>query len=465
MIRRILLTAALAAAPLAARAQSAGTAAAPPAPAAGLWQRDTLSGDWGGLRTRLAAQGVTVALIDSADLLANLAGGIKTGTGLENQALGQVDVDLDRLAGWTGGHLRVTGYAYDGHGLSESNVGTLLGVSDIEAPAPTLRIWELWLEQSAAGGAVALRAGLLALDSAGFAATVPGGLFIGSSIGFPAGLSGDLPGDGPAYPLSAPGVLLTLRPAARLRLMAAVLSGDASGGPGATFPLEAYPTGTVFSTSGGVLAITQAALTLGHAAAGDDVPATVKLGAWYDSSRHFTDLSTTDLSTTGLATTGLATTGAAPPRRYRGDWGVFGTIEGTLWRGAGAPDGGLSGFLRVTLSPPPSSLFDRYVDGGFVWKGLVPGRADDLAGLAVAYAHISDAARAADRAMQATDPAYPVRDEEMVLELTYQAAVAPWWVLQPVGQYWFHPGGGVPNPGGRLRRQAVVAGLRTDVTF
>jgi porin len=60
-----------------------------------------------------------------------------------------------------------------------------------------------------------------------------------------------------------------------------------------------------------------------------------------------------------------------------------------------------------------------------------------------------------------------VRSAETVVEATYQYQVAPWWLLQADFQYFFRPGGGIPNPaegGARIGNEAVV-GLRTVVTF
>lgn len=464
MRRHAALLAALAAAPFAAHAQSPENPAAAPAqppaqaqtqaqegpPPAGFWQRDALTGNWGGLRDALTQQGVTVALTDSADLLGNLAGGIRTGSVAENLLLGQVDADLAKLLGWQGGHLRVTAFDYAGRGLTFRYVGNLLGVSSIEAPTPSARLLELWLEQGTADGTAALRLGLIALDAAGFTTTAVGALFISPTFGFVAGVASNLPEGGPAYPLSAPGVLLTLKPADTFSVMAGVLAGDPAGGPGTTYPAESYPPGTVFSTSGGALAVAQATLALNQQDKAPGLPATFKLGGWYDSSRHFID---------------LATTGAAVPTAEHGDWGLWATAEGLLYRVPGSKDRGLSAFLRGTLSPPAASLIDRYADAGLVWKGPFPDRDGDQAGIAVAYAHVGASAQAADRARQAADPLIPIRNHEIGLEATYQAAVAPWWTLQPLLQYWIHPGGNVLNPDGGRRRDATVAGLRMQVTL
>jgi len=57
----------------------------------------------------------------------------------------------------------------------------------------------------------------------------------------------------------------------------------------------------------------------------------------------------------------------------------------------------------------------------------------------------------------------------MVLEVTYQARIAPWWVLQPDLQLVFHPGGHIPAPPPasvtRPISNALVVGLRSSITF
>ncbi|MEK7874702.1 MAG: hypothetical protein AAB325_00755, partial [Pseudomonadota bacterium] len=54
----------------------------PVAPAAEgpAWNADTLTGDWGGVRTNLSERGVTLEVVLKADVLSNLSGGLKRGT-------------------------------------------------------------------------------------------------------------------------------------------------------------------------------------------------------------------------------------------------------------------------------------------------------------------------------------------------------------------------------------------------
>ena len=61
----------------------------------------------------------------------------------------------------------------------------------------------------------------------------------------------------------------------------------------------------------------------------------------------------------------------------------------------------------------------------------------------------------------------PVRSAETVLELSYQAQLAPWLAVQPDFQYVFRPGGGIADPNQPTRRlgDAAILGVRTAITF
>jgi porin len=63
----------------------------------------------------------------------------------------------------------------------------------------------------------------------------------------------------------------------------------------------------------------------------------------------------------------------------------------------------------------------------------------------------------------------PIRGYEAVLEVTYEARIAPWWLLQPDLQLVFQPGGNEPAPPpapvGRPIPNALVIGIRSGITF
>jgi porin len=49
--------------------------------------------------------------------------------------------------------------------------------------------------------------------------------------------------------------------------------------------------------------------------------------------------------------------------------------------------------------------------------------------------------------------------------MTYQTQVTPWLLVQPDVQYIINPGGHVLNADSSVRRNALVFGLRSAITF
>jgi len=139
-------------------------------------------------------------------------------------------------------------------------------------------------------------------------------------------------------------------------------------------------------------------------------------------------------------------------------------------KGVSASLPGVTAFARIAYSPPDRNLIDLYVDGGIGVSGLVPGRAQDRFGMAVAYMRISGAARNLDRDTQFFNglPS-PVRSNETLLELIYEAHLKPGWLLAPYFQYVFRPSGGIPNPNdpSGLSRigDAAIFGVTTTLRY
>ena len=61
-----------------------------------------LTGDWGGVRSYLERNGITFTLNYTNDFLANIGGGIKPGAIGLGVFQPQLDLDLEKLAGWRG---------------------------------------------------------------------------------------------------------------------------------------------------------------------------------------------------------------------------------------------------------------------------------------------------------------------------------------------------------------------------
>src|SRR5262245_51303355 len=123
------------------------------------------NGDPSGIRKRLSERGIVYGLEYTADLLANVHGGLRTGTIYQGKLHGILTVDFDKLAGWNG----LSGFAnffqiHNTGRIRRDYVGGVNTIAAIEA-TPTIRLSELWLEQKFAGDKASLRAGQLAADS------------------------------------------------------------------------------------------------------------------------------------------------------------------------------------------------------------------------------------------------------------------------------------------------------------
>jgi porin len=434
-----------------------------PALAQGLFEQDTLTGNWGGLRKQLLDAGVQLGVQDIAETLSNPVGGIRQDTIYDGLVTASLDLDLDKLFKWPDATFHVDGYQISGRGLSEKAVGNLLTVSSIEA-LPATRLHDLWLQQSFLDSTVSLRIGQIGFDDE-FYISQYSAIFINSTFGCPDILSVDLPSGGPCYPFAAPGMRLRVAPTTALTFSVAVFNGDPAP-PGPGNPQVRNPSGTNFLIGeGGTLAVAELDYSFD---AKPDVPnplSDVKFGAWYDSD-GFPDLryDTLGVSLASPSSNGIPTT-------HDGDYGLYLIVDKMLWQPPKATSQGLDGFLRIGCAPPGDvNQIDLEVDTGLTYKGLVPSRQADVLGVALGYARIGGAARglAGDQSVF-TGIEQPARDYESVLEVTYQVNLAPWWILQPDLQFIFHPGGNVPAPLPAPQSEpipnAVVVGLRSAITF
>jgi porin len=435
------------------RAQpSPGPTQAPPAPAKskGLWERDKLLGDLGGLRARLSDAGIDLTLQETSEVLGNVTGGVHQGAVYEGATLMGVSVDTEKLLGLPGGTFNASAYQIHGHELSAENLDNLNLASGIEAPRST-RLFELWYEQSLLGGKAAVRVGQQAADQE-FMISQYAALFVNSSLGWPGLPAIDLPSGGPSYPFATPAVRLKLHPTDELTVLAGLYNGDpADNGSGTSFELNrgAFAIGEI-----------QYAINGGDHATG--LPGTYKLGAWYNSNEFADQRFAND----GLSLADPASDGV--PALHRGDWSIYAIADQMVYREPGTQDQGIGVFGRIMGAPGNRNEINFELDGGVTYKGIIAGRPNDTAGLGFVYTRISERASAldSDKATFSGSP-FPIRRNETVLELTYQAQVAPWWIVQPDFQYVFNPGGNIPNPDDPSQTigDAAILGLVTTITF
>src|SRR5271165_1300455 len=92
----------------------------------GLFERDRLTGDWGGMRKQLEDAGVAFGATDVSETLSNPSGGIRQLTIYQGLLDVSLNLDLEKLAKWPGATFYIDGYWISGRGLSRNAIDNLL---------------------------------------------------------------------------------------------------------------------------------------------------------------------------------------------------------------------------------------------------------------------------------------------------------------------------------------------------
>jgi len=168
------------------------------------------------------------------------------------------------------------------------------------------------------------------------------------------------------------------------------------------------------------------------------LPSTVRTGLWHHSDKNvWTELSANPNPTT-----------------FNQNYGIWTIVDQMIWKESESDDDdqGFGVFGQFSWAPGDRNLFQEYYGGGFVYKGLLPGRDHDLIGFGVASAMFSNGFRA-----QSAAAGDNVSRFETAYELFYKYQHSKFISLQPDIQY-------IANPGG-LYKDALVAGLRFEVVL
>jgi porin len=97
---------------------------------------DTLTGDWGGLRSAAAQNGYSFTGGLKVDALRS-RGGLRDGTKSVSHLDLKLAIDLEKAVGWEGGSALINVIRDAGHGLNDHHVASLMGVTNLEVPFPT----------------------------------------------------------------------------------------------------------------------------------------------------------------------------------------------------------------------------------------------------------------------------------------------------------------------------------------
>lgn len=393
----------------------------------------------------LADKGLNFGATYVADNIGNVSGGVARGAIHLGRFDFSVDADLDKLFGWTGGRFYANTYEIYGRGLSRNYIHNLATISETEA-LPDARLYNAYFEQSFFSDALNIRAGQQAADVEFFDSETDD-LFINGTFGWPAIKATNLPAGGPSPPIAVPGVRVKAALSDKITVFGAVFNGNAAR-PGDGDPQTRDSHGLAFRVNDPPWLIGQVRFDYDLNIGGHVLPGNFTPGGW----RHYGEFDDQRFTAQGSSIADPDGTGV--PAKLRGNFGIFAVVEQVLYRPPSVTDKGISASLpgvtafgRIAYSPPDRNLIDLYLDGGVGFVGFVPDRPRDRFGIAAAYMRISNAARNLDIDTQFFNglPS-PVRSNETLIEIIYEAHVRPGWLLAPYFQYVFRPSGGIPNP-------------------
>lgn len=404
-------------------------------------EQDYLLGTWGGRRTWLAEHGVDFEFVWFGAIPANLDGGIRTGAEYEGALMMLLNIDSEKLLGYHGGTFGASSlWIHNTKDFSEHYIGDLNKVSLLDFP-DTFRLWELYYEQKFLSDKVSLKFGQLAIDRdfilPEFYNSLAGITFLNQTFFYPtlAFNVWDIPGLPQGHhalastPYAAPGVRLRVDPSEHWVAQVGVYDG---------LPDTSYSgTRVNLNEAEGALIYAEVGYRLNQGKNDSGLKGNYKIGAYY----HTDDFQ--DIEQATLAVSGFP----VAIEQHSGTYGVYFLADQQLYLEQGPKDPasqGLTGFFRVAGAPSDRNLTQFGIDGGVVYKGMLPGRDWDTLGLAASYLEMSDDLADAFAAIDASG-ALPFRvrepDYEAVVELSYKAQLTAWWTLQPSLQYVFHPGG------------------------
>ena len=389
-----------------------------------------LTGDWGGVRSRLKQNGVEVFADYAAEVFGNPAGGRKPGLVFNALFRLALDVNLEKTAGWTDASFRLSGLYPHGTSGTLRDVGDASVYSSLDA-YDSLRLIDFWVEQRLFEGKAALKVGQMLVD-AEFGLTDAGALFINSSYGVPSPPITPMPFA--AYPVAALGIRLKVEPVKGLYGMAGVYDGNPSSGDfadptdGATATAKRHGTDWALRASEG----TFYAGEIGFQHSKGALPGALRLGLLHHSD-GFADVRK-DAATT-----------------HSGSTSGYYVLDQTLWQKTEGSKEGVSAFVRGTLAEEKTSFMSDSLQMGAVYTGLFSD--EDKLGVAFARNKFSPGQTTVIEGRE-YEPSC-----ETVAELTYQIPLKPYLRVQPDLQYIHRPGGTSALP------HAWVLGVRATVEF
>jgi porin len=370
-------------------------------------------------QNELIVTGIDLGAVFLGDYFSNLSGGIQNEGSFVDNIILNAGLDMNKLASINGMSLYFSSIGING-GTFLENTGALQGISNI-AGVNHWKVYEAWVEQAFFNDKVALLFGLYDLNSE-FDVRESSGIFINPSygIGFDFAQSGQ---NGPSiFPHTSLALRFKFSLTESFKIMAAVFDGV----PGS---LEnAKNLNVNWSQDEGALLATELIFTPLEKEFGKNY-SKYSIGGWY--------------YTSGFEK-------IIDGEKQQGNFGIYFIGEQFIYTESSSSEQGLALFGRFGIANSNFNPSDYSILGGINYTGLIPGRDEDIFGLACTSIHLANEFQNS----QESDSNF-----ETILELTYSFQLLDWLRLQPDVQYVFNP---VAAPHSAY---AFTAGIRAEIAF
>ena len=349
------------------------------------------------------------------DVFSNFRGGIKTGQGYLGLADLSLDIQFEQAGLWSGGQLFVGFQNTHGAMLTADFVGDIQVLSNIDNGDYSY-LFQLWYRQTI--GNLSLTVGRHDLNSE-FLASDLGGEYLNSSFG----IMGLAPINMPVsiFPKTGLGFIAGYDINDRVTIKSAIYDGD---------PLDLdrdrYSLDFRVGRDESFLSITE----LEYRNDSEKLPGMYKAGFFH----HNGDFLNMEDTTTNV----------------KGNSAAYVIADQQLFRENSTDYQGLGAMFQVGWTPQNRSINDIYLALGLNYYGLVPGRDEDVLGLAMAHASISNAFRGLQPG---------TLGHETAIELTYKYGLSDIITIQPDFQYIINPGAS------ESLKNAFVGVLRIQIEY
>ncbi len=393
--------------------------------------RQTLTGDWGGVRTRLAADGVTIWGGYISETFGVVRGGLRKGTAYTQQLNAGVDLDMERIAGWKGAKFHFILDDRVGDSTTEKYIGNYLSVQEVYG-FQWAKISEISYEQDIAGGKANLRLGYFPIGNE-FGALAGSCNFVNVALcAHPKNFAGATGWTG--YPFATWGAQARIHPRPDITLRAGLFQVVP------TVVRKHYAFNPFGGETTGVIMPLEVEYAPSRAKGSKALPGSYKLGFYYDSS-NARRIGGTD--------------------KVDNRYGFYTNFSQMITQ---SPDKrrNLSVIGYLAFNPLTSAPITEWYMAGLIKTGTFKNRDRDTFGVAFIKSVINPRQRMIHSSSgTGTEPFAELPVGESVAEIAYGVQIRQWLVIRPSLQLILDPGAFSYE----TRPNAVAAGMQVKVQF